>query len=643
MLRTALARFLHSKPLERFQPVQNGFVRFRLQTKEGMQVTTSRVGATHSVVVPSHVDESIAAQARYTSKLTLANVMSWLKHIENDEEKKRAATVLYDYYRTENRLPLLTTYPVDEAVRSYDFDVEAPEEVKPSMVAFMQPLINEAFVPTTSQSNLDRAHKGRVDDVAWKKTFKPRFHVANAVREFLDHVALGNQGLDPMPLEEVYSRQNRPSQRRIIDESIQDDKKTLKAFIKKEAYEKPKDPRIITTDTPKHKTRFAQFMYVVMDYLKAHLRFYMPGKTPEEVATRIADIAEPATNIVNADISRMDGRTTSYIHEAFEILIKRLFKPCYAEELSDLQAKATQREVALNGRDDAYLKYFSYWIILSGGMGTSAFGTFANACGIYVGLRTFRHSNGTYMCSEACWTHMQNKTVVMGDDACVADAPVQAIRLGAKAIGLKSEATSVKRGDLGVEFLSRAYSPNVWYGDNNSMTLPSRQLSKLHVTVNIPATPIEKLQEKARGYLCSDRETPILGDFCRKVEELSGGKLFAMDKTAEIARWQSDLSEDVQFPNSYAEWMDDVVERDLPGFNINAFHEHLTGIESLDDLLVMPCFQDIKPVVTKHPVKVDGIIHGEQEVGKAKPRSNGRNVVARRGAKPLHLKGKKRA
>jgi hypothetical protein len=589
-------------------------------------VSTARVGGSHSATIPASVDESIAAQARHTNKITIANVSAWLD-IEDSGERKRVSTVLYDYFRTANSVPRTITYPVEEAVRTYDFEVGNPETPNDPMEAFMSPLVHEGFVPAITEGNLKAAVQGRVKNIQHKTKFTPRHFVLKAAQEFVDLVIPNRLNLDPYSVEQVMERQQKPSQRAIIENSIDRDRVKLLAFLKREAYSGPKDPRIITADQPKHKLDYAQFIYPAMEVFKT-LPFYMSGKLPIDIAQRVADICSRSTNLVNADHHRLDGTISSFAREIFLMIVLKIFRPCYAEEITNLFEKCHQRKIKLAANDVA-VEYESFWIILSGMMDTSAFGTLASALGLYTGLRTFfrKREDGTplgFYTQEEAWYMLENHASVMGDDMIVGSVPKELVETGAKNIGLISEAYNVRRGELGVEFLSRAYGPDVWEGDVTSMTLPRRQLSKLHLTVKLAGvTPIAKLKEKARGYLCSDRHTPVLGDFCRKVEELSDGKLFRDPALMKIEKWQSELDQDVQYPNESSEWMWDVFDRDLPDFDTEHFFSALTNCKQLDDLLVLPCFQDIQTPETKKPVKVDGdvIVPERKAKKKAKPAS----------------------
>jgi hypothetical protein len=174
-------------------------------------------------------------------------------------------------------------------------------------------------------------------------------------------------------------------------------------------------------------------------------------------------------------------------------------------------------------------------------------------------------------------------------------------------LGLKLTLEIHQRGDAGVEFLSRVYSPDVWFGDNNSMSSLYRALSKFHTTHNLPdsVTPETKLIEKSMGYFLTDAQTPILGDFVSKVIQLAGGRVVSPKF---IHRYWSQFSQSDQFPNEVGEWAHDYVQRELVafGFDHQAFLTWLANADDVAYLLAPPCFMEPKPIVTKCTVVVDG-------------------------------------
>ena len=85
----------------------------------------------------------------------------------------------------------------------------------------------------------------------------------------------------------------------------------LRCFIKSEAYAGAKDPRNISTYDDADKLELGTFALALSEHMK-RFPWYGPGKTPLEIAERVADICTNAEAFVNiSDYHRMDG-TISY-------------------------------------------------------------------------------------------------------------------------------------------------------------------------------------------------------------------------------------------------------------------------------------------------------------------------------------------
>jgi len=197
-----------------------------------------------------------------------------------------------------------------------------------------------------------------------------------------------------------------------------------------------------------------------------------------------------------------------------------------------------------------------------------------------------------------------------GDDGLTADVVVEVYKNAARMIGQDLTAEPITRGSFGVKFLARMYSPHVWDGDDVTCCDIPRQLGKLHVTVkmSLNVTAKEKLLEKVRCYLLSDSNTPIIGDFCRRVAELHGTKIVANEKTAVLVSWLSHCDLDKQYKNTNATWMNEYVVDSLPNFNYFAFMVWLKTCKTVEDLMKPPQFMEKPEAETKYPVVVDGDI-----------------------------------
>jgi hypothetical protein len=116
-----------------------------------------------------------------------------------------------------------------------------------------------------------------------------------------------------------------------------------------------------------------------------------------------------------------------------------------------------------------------------------------------------------------------------------------------------------------------------------------RQLEKFHLTVGVDMDPEQKLFEKSISFALTDSSTPVIGPLTAKVIKLAGTR----KSTGKLARDGDEWSVDVQYPNSYAKWMDDVATEELSTFNFTAFDDWLAKTTKLDELLHVPCFYEL--------------------------------------------------
>jgi hypothetical protein len=647
-----LARWLDCAKLKRMEPVKNGFVRFLSQTDKGLKVSVSRVGDSASSTLPYDRERALAAQARNGPKVTLSQVMAWFDHEKDLTERRACAAIFYDYFRANTEHDGYEVCPVSESVRYYDHGFENPtQDDKPAVVPFMSPLYDEAYVPKLTVGNAKRAIRDRIEKVQHKKLFNPTPFVSSLAREFLDLMVPECPNL--IPVEEAYilEKQSKPSQRSLIyTASVAEDLPKLEAFIKREAYTKPKAPRVITVDQPAHKFSYSSYIYAVMEYCKTSYgsgdaNFFIPGKTPKQVAERVATIASRSVRVTSADAVKLDGSISSFIRDVYNRFLTRLFHPRYKEELTKLYDASYNKTVRMGvgNRDEQTkddkdsLSYDSLWIILSGMIDTSVFGTFTSIFCMYVSIRTWNiglEGEKRFMQPKEAFELIKSRGGAMGDDVIIGDVPAKAVQNGARAIGLVSEATSTERGHEGVEFLSRRYGPDVWEEDPTSVTCLKRQLSKFHTTVKLcGVSEVDKLKEKARAYLLTDRNTPVLGEYCRRVEELYG-RLHRTVATRNIERWQSDIAVESQYPNEFAEWMENYAREDLD-YDFVAFRRWLENATK-EDILSPPLFHEHEEKPVKEPVEVSGdvIIPEPVKDGKTtKPKKKRKRNVRARGGK----------
>jgi len=84
-------------------------------------------------------------------------------------------------------------------------------------------------------------------------------------------------------------------------------------------------------------------------------------------------------------------------------------------------------------------------------------------------------------------------------------------------------------------------------------------------------SPEQKAVDKAIAILLTDKNTPILGEFARKISTLDVKSRVTHDQAFRIVSHWATFDREDQFPNEYGIWMDDVVSSQMPDFNLELF------------------------------------------------------------------------
>lgn len=604
-----LSSFLLETPLlKRFNPIVKGngmaFTRFRVHRQNETYITTAICGQHLAADIPARVDEAIAIVARNGSTpIVLPTVAGWIGPSVGDEgaANKAAAAVLMQYYRCVIERPKLTVYPVEKAVRSYNYAVSnyVPED-KPKLEAFMSPLVHAAFTPIMNKEAEAACVKGRINNLKGPEP-KPNQFVDQCMLEFTDLVVRGST-LFPVNVETVVAKQTRSAQKLSLRKAMDAGpflKRLLKCFLKAEAYADVKDPRNISTFNDADKLTMAQFALALSEHLK-QFRWYGPGKTPLEISTIVANICENAISFVNAsDMHRMDGTVKYRLRMVDRMIFMRAFGYHRAEMNELLNRNCDNKGILPHGT--SFEQDSSQG---SGCSATSVSQTLRNAFNSYLAYRHTRKPDGSYYSPEEAFRALG---IYLGDDGLQADLPIESHKWASERVGLVLEAIVVEYGQPGVSFLARYYSPQVWNGRLDSMCDVKRQLSKFHTTVRLPnnVRPEEKMVEKARGYVATDGNTPVIGRLCKRALDLNTAR---SRRDLGIAPWWSKFEQSVQYPNSNADqWMDAEFQRLFPEFNVEVFNSWINTVTCWRELLGAPlCCEPKQATPTSVPVVVDG-------------------------------------
>jgi hypothetical protein len=594
----------------RVDVVHGSFTRLKVNVGEALHVCTGKPMAYTQACVPARVDDALASTAKTVKYgLTLATVKSKMSDgavAAGDSKNYPGCEVLLEYHLSGTTTP---TQAISGAVRRFQwvpYGTHVEDDASPGMVAFMRPLLDGAFVPDKCKGNDKRAAQERVEKLKAPDVEIDSF-TSKCMNEFRDMLLREFKGtLTPVEMDEVYAKQSKPTQRRILD-AAQHERRTDKAmnFVKREAYGSVNDPRMISQICGPDKMAYSAYMYPFSDVIKLQ-EWYAFSKTPREIAERVAAICSRAQHVDNSDFSRMDGRVGNVARELETRIMLAAFRPEYRTELHELM----RHQYCLRGVMNSGVKYDTGFARSSGSPETSAFNTMLNAFIMYLTLRRQVTGLGAYLTPAEAWSGLG---IYGGDDGLTASLDAKLAERSAKAVGQKLELVRVHRGEMGVSFLARRYGPDVWFGAPDSCCDIARQIAKFHVTVHLPGniTPVDKLREKAFAFSLTDLNTPVIGAFCKRT--LTCYPLESSEFRNLLDIWRVELDRSKQYPNTYGDWMDDLLMEQVPTFNRELFDDWVSNATG-QQLLHPPMLAERPEAKPKSGlVVIDGDLTGTNE------------------------------
>jgi len=600
-------KWLAGKRLTRLSVVtENGFTRLMTSSLGGVRISTGRPCNYASATVDAVVDDTIAGIARSSDYvLTLPQVMSYT------DGNRIVAVPLLEYHRSKTNHKADVVCPVPVSTRRYQFNPKIYDpKAKPTMVGFMSPLVNGAFAPDRTPGNEEQCMEGRVNSV--KPGILPLTpFLAHAMDEFCKCLIPDSerQTLSPTDDDEVLNRQAKPTQRRLFAAMHgMLPKRIINMFMKAEPYANVKDPRAISVTNTVDKRQYSRYMYAFEKILKAQ-SWYAFSRTPQEIAQRVVEVLMYADTASNTDFNRFDGHGSNLMRDLEKQLLLRAFRVEHHQELLDLH-KAQYGLKAYATFDDPNsgrpLSYQTDYTRASGSPETSLFNTLVNAFTAFLALRMTK-VDGVHLTPEEAFERLG---IYGGDDGLTADVDPKTYTKAATMLGQVLTIEPVKRGEPGIKFLARIYSPDVWFGDANTMCDVKRQVVKFHVTVrmNSNVTPRMKLLEKIRSFSLSDYETPIIGDLCQAVSRIYSQPILENKYTAPIQTWLSRYDLKNQYENKRADWMIAHTEQVLPEFEYKRFLQWCERVQTLDQVLQSPMYMAPIPAKSEIPVVVDDTV-----------------------------------
>lgn len=506
---------------------------------------------------------------------------------------------------------LYKNYKVEYGVKTYQmYPNSADNNPRPSMIPFMFPVVNGAFSPARATSSEVASIEGRLTKLQQHKPITPRHY--KYINAFLKRLIPKPHLEHPLTDDDVFEKQPRPSQQQILECAIQEDMSTpfSNTHVKKEAYGKIADPRIITTSRPADKLERSKYEYTSAKFLKLQ-PWYMFGKTPAKIANKIVKIATSARKHVNCtDFSRMDGRKTIITRTLDVMYHLRLFAREHHKNIISQGKRKIDSRACTSAFDGDEEFHFSTLLAQdSGSPDTSNDNSLDNAFINFVGFCNMLSSEPDEETFDRAFELLQTNCAIAGDDTAAGDLDDTPIKRAASWCGHVLTSDIFVRGDTGVNFLARIYGDDVWNGCPNSCTDIMRCLAKLHTTTHIDPkiTPMEKLGQKLTSLWYTDENTPIIRNLIKAYQ--GAGGLIANREGHFLRTYWSQYDKDVQYPNMEASYMWEL----LPECNMEAFCDVLHDIETckrpLEDILELPLLFDVevKPHNQQTVLENDGV------------------------------------
>lgn len=538
---------------------------------DGYSVSVARVNTYACAEVPRVVFDEVSVQSRLQrNNINPQGVLAFIAPgvtIEQMGQFREAAVVLCDYFSVATEHPITLTLSADVAVQRYQFfsrDVPYDPNAKPGMEAFMSPIIDGGYTPDVCLGNEHRSVNARVLDILVEDA--PDQRLMQFAAEFAELLVPVKGNHCPLDVAEVYARQGRPTQRKILDEATWTFGFTrlIRSFMKREAYGEPKDPRNISTVPPSDKLRYSRYCYAFTDYL-TQFPWYAFGKTPAQIANHIASIAVRAAFMVEGDASRWDGRVGPILRLLEQLILMRFFATPFHEEVLELhKAQYNNKGVTAHG-----VRYRQGLSRASGSGETAMFNSTGLFFLIYCAFRLLDKS------PKEAWACASSQAMVGGDDSIVSDLPIASFVRASFLAGHVMECQTFTRDRHGFSFLARVYGPETWLGTANTMCDVPRQLAKLHLgPIGCSREALLKARQKATSLLLTDANTPLLGHWAQAVVTRYG---IVEPGDFHPDTWWAQYDPAVQFPNSYATWMVELIGKLIPEFNWELFQDNVNN------------------------------------------------------------------
>lgn len=593
------ANWLSGDQLSRLDVHRDGFTVLDVQNKEGVKRSIARSGTFNAATLDVGLFDAVASVVRTaTVKVGVATIQSWV-------DDRMSASVLVDYFtKCKVNDPPPVVYPVSVGVRQYQICTKLSDyepNAKSIMVPYMSPIYPNTFVPAAIKSSEQAAVQGRITGPSEDSKSllavmpPPSKFVIQCMSEFVDLLVPVKHAAHPVEVDDVYERQPRPSQRRLLEEgdSVGLWAKSiayLKTFLKAEPYQKISDPRIITTYDSVSKREYSRYMYSFTELL-CRAQWYSFGKNPLEIAQFVAELCSIARMVSCADANRMDGHVSQIVRDLELMILTAYFAVEHHAEVTELHDRQFNRKAVTSSG----IKYMLDTQRGSGSSETAAMNTV---------LTKFMDFCARRLCSISPVDAYQAVGMFGGDDSIAADIDTASIVTAGAMVGQRIENVEFVRGEPGVNFLSRFFTQDVWNGCVDSTCDLPRALGKLHVTPSMTTfKPIQKLQQKLSGLSRTDAETPVIKEILTAARRVGMDLGLQYDKKA--VGWWAGFDRDVNWPNAEPLDINEFLKC-CGTCDIGRLRDYLSDCKSPEDLLSMPAIKSIDelPVLPRDKIVV---------------------------------------
>jgi hypothetical protein len=619
------------KKVKRLRGREDGFTALLLHSEDGLNISVAEADNTVAATLPYSTYASLLAAAAYT-KATAYSIRSYvtpaveeLHGVDEKDARLIVSKLMARYLNVHSKqvLPVVNLAPLpNQELRmpaSYDDD-----ESKPLVTPFMPAFILGESVTHLSSPEVE-------EDCVAERIMGPQRTVrrlpvtdvlTGMITDFVSAVIpVGGIG-HPLDEDEVRERMTRRAQIMGVDEAseIGAERGGTSMFLKREASGVDKAGRAITTNPTILKLDWSAYCVALSDFVKNEsvIRDCYGFRKPMDVAQRVAEVCQSSNGVWCNDWSKYDAHVSGVIR-LFE---RALTFAAFPDHTADLR-RIFLRKAGLRARGTFGTRYYAGDARNSGDSETSIFNTLANIFSQYVAKRCERRQDGGFYSHSEAMEWLLLHVLAAGDDSLVGDIEKASMDKMVRMVGGKLTYDFIPKGERGVNFLARYYSPDVHYGDPASMCDVRRTLKNFNLSVPLPqgVLPWHKARQRAVGLSLTDGNTPLVGVLSAKILEVTTEDSVRAAQCHTLqSYWSRQAGPDGQFPNEYGEWMDAEIEVMLADYDTTGFCAWVHAAADIDAILSPPAFMEapvydeLKPRTEISLVDGDIIIPGPEHV-----------------------------